>query len=198
MPATKTSKRRPTSSRGSDYGLLPVAAAMLLAAIAGIAAIWFFYRDGSLMNFGDAEAHLNIARRVLDSRTPGYDQLGTTWLPLPHLLMIPFAKNNRLWQTGFAGSIPSSICFVVAAAFLFAAVRRIFGNLSCAALAAGLFVLNPNALFLQSTAMTEPLFFACLFGVLYFCVLFEQNQAIWAAAGAGFFAALGSLTRYEG
>ena len=199
MPATKSSKRRPTSSRApAAYSLLPVLATACFAAIVSVAAIWFFYRDGSLMNFGDAEAHLNIARRILDSRTPGYDQLGTTWLPLPHLLMVPFARNLRLWTTGFAGSIPSSACFIVAAAFLFTATRRIFDNLSCSALAAGLFVLNPNALYLQSTAMTEPVFFACLFGVLYFCVLFQQNQSIWAAAAAGIFAALGALTRYEG
>ncbi len=198
MPVTKSSKRRQTSSRGPSYSLLPLLAAALLTAIASAAAIWFFYRDGSLMNFGDAEAHLNIARRILDSRTPGYEQLGTTWLPLPHLLMVPFARNNHLWQSGFAGSIPSAICFVAAAMFLFAAIRRIFDNLSCAALATGLFVLNPNGLFLQSSAMTEPVFFACLFGVLYFSVLFQQNQSIWAALAAGIFAALGSLTRYEG
>jgi hypothetical protein len=199
MPATKNSKRRQISNRtSSSYSLLPVAVAGLFAALIGVAAIWFFYRDGSLMNFGDAEAHLNIARRVFDSRTPGYDQLGTTWLPLPHLLMLPFVRNNRLWQTGFAGSIPSAICFVAAALFLFTAVRRIFDNLSCAILATGLFVLNPNALFLQSSAMTEPVFFVCLFGLLYFCVLFQQSQSTWAAAGAGLFATLGAFTRYEG
>jgi hypothetical protein len=176
----------------------PVLVAMLLAAMVSASAIWFFYRNGSSMYPGDAEAHLNIARRILDSRTPGYDQLGTTWLPLPHLLLIPFARNNGLWHTGLAGSIPSGICFVAAAVFLFSAVRRIFDNMSCAVLAAGLFVLNPNALFLQSTAMTEPVFFACLFGVLYFCVLFQDNQTGWAAAGAGIFGTLGALTRYEG
>ena len=42
------------------------------------------------MLYGDAVAHINIARRVFDSRTPGLLQLGTVWLPLPHLLMIPF------------------------------------------------------------------------------------------------------------
>ena len=198
MPATRISKRRPTSNRGASYSLLPVVVAGFVTALVSLAAIWFFYRDGSLMNFGDAEAHLNIARRVLDSRTPGYDQLGTTWLPLPHLLMIPFARNARLWRNGFAGSIPSAFCFVAAAMFLFAATRRIFENLSCAILATGLFVLNPNALFLQSTAMTEPVFFSCLFGLLYFCVLFQQSEAVWAAAFAGLFATLGALTRYEG
>jgi hypothetical protein len=201
MPATKSSKPRRTSSRASAADrtrALPVLAAGLFAAIVSAAAIWFFYRDGSLMNFGDAEAHLNIARRVFDSRTPGYDQLGTTWLPLPHLLIIPFARNLKLWQTGFAGSIPSAVCFVAATMFLFAAARRVFDNISCAAVAAGVFVLNPNMLFLQSSAMTEPVFFFCLFGLLYFCVLFQDKKTALAAFAAGLFGTLGALTRYEG
>jgi hypothetical protein len=202
MSATKSSKTRRSSKRApageGAYPFGPVLLTGLLALLVSVGAIWFFYRDGSLMNFGDAEAHLNIARRVLDSRTPGYDQLGTTWLPLPHILMVPFARVNRLWQTGLAGSIPASICFTIAAMFLFAAVRRVFENVSCAAVAAGLFVLNPNALYLQSSAMTEPVFFACLFGLLYFCVVFQQSQPLWAAAGAGWFATLAALTRYEG
>ena len=36
----------------------------------------------------------NIARRIVDSRTPGWYQLGTTWLPLPHLLMMPLVRND--------------------------------------------------------------------------------------------------------
>ncbi len=171
--------------------------AVFVASISG-AAIAYFYHDGSLMNFGDAESHLNIARRVLDSRTPGYDQLGGTWLPLPHLLMVPFARNNRLWTTGLAGSLPTAGCFVAAALFLFASVRRMFDNLSAAFASTGLFVLNPNVLYLQSTAMTEAVFFACLFGLLYFCVLFQQKQHLGAAGAAGFFGACGALTRYEG
>jgi hypothetical protein len=201
MPATKSSKRRQISSRapaGNSHSLLPVLAAGLFAALVSAAAIWFFYRDGSLMNFGDAEAHLNIARRVFDSRTPSYDQLGTAWLPLTHLLIVPFARSLKLWQTGLAGSLPAAGCFVIAAMFLFAAARRLFDNLSCAAVAAGLFVLNPNALFLQSSSMTEPVFFACLFGLLYFCVLFQESEALWTAFAAGLFATLGTLTRYEG
>jgi hypothetical protein len=199
MPATKSSKPRRTSKAPStNYTFLPLLVTALLASLVSAGAVWFFYRDGSLMNFGDAEAHLNIARRILDSRTPGFDQIGTTWLPLPHLLMVPFVKHDNLWQTGLAGSIPSGCCFVIAAIFLFAAVRRIFDNLSCPALAVGLFLLNPNALFLQSASMTEPVFFACLFGLLYFCVLFQQTKWLFAVFGAGLFALFGTLTRYEG
>ncbi|HVX65122.1 MAG TPA: hypothetical protein VHA11_00895, partial [Bryobacteraceae bacterium] len=63
-----------------------VAVGLVLAALSA-AAIAFFYSHGYLLYYGDATAHLNIARRVLDSRTPGWGQIGTVWLPLPHLLM---------------------------------------------------------------------------------------------------------------
>ena len=45
----------------------------MLAALAllSAAAITVFYSNGWLLYYGDAEAHLNIARRMVDSRTPG-------------------------------------------------------------------------------------------------------------------------------
>ena len=67
----------------------------------------FYFRRGEILLYGDAVAHINIARRVFDSRTPGLLQLGTVWLPLPHLLMIPFLLSNWMWKTGVGGSIPS-------------------------------------------------------------------------------------------
>jgi Dolichyl-phosphate-mannose-protein mannosyltransferase len=160
--------------------------------------IWFFYQRGSLCYYGDAEAHLNIARRILDSRTPGYGQIGTVWLPLPHLLLAPLAANGTLWRTALAGSLVSGIAFVLAGAFLFAAARRVFGSLAGAAAATAVFALNPNVMYLQATPMTEPLFMAALMATLYFGVRFRDTQSWSAAAGAGVAALAGTLTRYEG
>ena len=70
---------------------------VLLAAISGLATAYVNH-SGWTLYYGDAEAHLDIARRIVDSRKPGYDQFGTVWLPLPHLLMLPFVTNNQLWQ----------------------------------------------------------------------------------------------------
>src|SRR5579872_1729109 len=84
----------------------------------------FFYRRGEVLLYGDAIAHINIARRVFDSRTPGLLQLGTVWLPLPHLLMIPFLLENWMWQTGIGGSIPSLIAYIFAVAGVFRLVRE--------------------------------------------------------------------------
>jgi hypothetical protein len=164
--------------------------------------IWFFYRGGYLAYYGDAEAHLNIARRLVDSRTPGYDELGSVWLPLPHVLMMLFARIDALWRTALAGSIVSGTAFVLAGAFLYAAVRRVFnGNAGGRAAAiAGIliFAANPNLLYLQSTAMNESLFMAELLAVLYFTVRFRDTQS-WLAVGAAGVAALcGTLTRYDG
>src|SRR5271155_895987 len=92
------------------------------ARVAGIPALvslfsfFYYFRHNDLLLYGDAVAHINIARRVFDSQTPGLLQLGTVWLPLPHLLMIPFLWSDSMWQNGVGGSIPSMIAYVLAAA----------------------------------------------------------------------------------
>jgi len=159
-------------------------------------AIAYFYRTGATLYFGDAEAHLDIARRIVDSRTPGWSQVGTTWLPLPHLLMIPLVRNDWMWRTGLGGAITSGFCMAIATAFLFAAVRRIFDR-TAAGVAAAVFLLNPNALYLGSIPMTEPAFFAAFFGLLYFTVRFRETQGWGALLGTALAAFAGTLTRYE-
>jgi hypothetical protein len=168
------------------YALLPAAVTALSASAVALVAI-----NGWTLYYGDAEAHLDIARRMLDSVTPGYDQVGTVWLPLPHWLMLPLVGHDPLWRSGLAGAIPSAVCYVVAALFLFASVRRIFNSDAAAVTAAALFALNPNVLYLQSTPMTEPAFWAALMALLYFSV------RGWAA-GAGVAACAATLVRYEG
>jgi Dolichyl-phosphate-mannose-protein mannosyltransferase len=172
--------------------------AVVILALLSAATVRFVYQRGYILYYGDAVAHLNIARRVIDSRTPGLDQLGTVWLPLPHLLMIPLAKDNRLWQTGLAGALPSAVCFVLAGAFLYAAVKSVFSSRAAGASAAALLALNPNLLYLQSTPMNEPIFLACLTALLYFTVRFRTTQSLTMAIGAGLAALAGTLTRYEG
>ena len=181
------------AARRSDGGLWLL---VPLLACLSAAAIWFCWSRGYTLYYGDAESRLNHARRILDSRTPGPEQIGSPWLPLPHLLMLPLALDDALWQNGLAGAIPSGAAYVVAGAFLFAAVRRLFG-IHAAAGAAALFALNPNLLYLQATPMTEALFFASSMALLYFTVRYGEGQPLWAAACAGMAACAGTLTRYD-
>jgi hypothetical protein len=189
MPGSRNSKASP--------GFEPLVAGLLAAGLSFLAAA-FFYSRGCLLYYGDAEAHLNIARRMVDSRTPGYDQIGTVWLPLPHLLLLPLVKDDRLWRTGLAGSISGGACFVLAAVFLFAAAREAFQDRAAAVAACCLFALNPNLLYLQSTAMTEPVFFAAFAALLYFTVRFLRTHSLVSVAGAGLATLAATLTRYEG
>ena len=177
---------------------MPVVLAGVLAALLSGGAAWLCSRQGWTLYYGDAEAHLNIARRVMDSRTPGYEQLGTAWLPMLHLLMLPLVRSDALWRTGLAGAIPPAIFFAAGVTFLFAAVRRIFDSVLAGAAAAALYALNPNALYMASIPMTEAVFFGSLAALLYFSVRFRDTQSLGSVAGAGLAVFVGSLTRYDG
>jgi len=122
-----------------------------------MAAIVWSWQNGAMLNYGDAVAHLHIARRVLDSHRPGFTQLGSVWLPLPHLLMIPFVQVYAWWANGVAGLIPSMLAYLAGCAGIYRLARRWLSPVS-SALALTFFALNPNMLYLQTTAMTEPLF----------------------------------------
>ena len=188
MPGLKSSG----SSRRSN-----IVVSLLLGVIGACAASWTFAR-GYTLYYGDAEAHLNIARRIVDSRTPGPEQLGTVWLPLPHLVMLPFAMRGAWWKNGLAGAIPSAMCFVIGGTFLFAAARRAYGSAPAAALVLAPFAMNPNVLYLQSTPMTESLFLAALAALLWATLWFRESQSLGAVLSAAAASCAASLTRYEG
>src|SRR5690242_10450584 len=109
--------KRPASS---DNDILLVAQ---IAAAISIAAFLYCLRHDLLLLYGDAVAHIHIARRVFDSRTPGPLQLGTVWLPLPHLLMLPFLVSRWMWQTGIGGSFLSMGSYVCGAIGIYRLLR---------------------------------------------------------------------------
>ena len=167
---------------------------MLLSSAAAI----FVFLKGFTLYYGDAEAHLNIARRLLDNRALSGEELGTVWLPLPHILMAPFAASNAMWRSGLAGVFAAAACFVIAVGFFFLAAKRVNHSNVAGWTAALIFALNPNMLHLQSTPMTESVFAACL-AVLLWATLEYRHKISWSPlliAAAASNAA--SLTRYEG
>jgi Ca2+/Na+ antiporter len=184
-----------------------------IAAAASLLSFLYYFRHGDLLLYGDAVAHINIARRVIDSRTPGLFELGTVWLPLPHLLMIPFLFADAAWQTGLAGSIPSMGAYVFAATGMFRLVRGWLRAQKppsvpariAAWLAAAIYAANPNLLYLQSTAMTEVLYSALfIWALVYgseFCRAAEElgrSQADSSLRKCGWCLAGACLTRYDG
>lgn len=138
--------------------LMPIALASLVLAFL---ALLICTVRGWLLLYGDAVAHLGIARRILDARYPGLAQLGGVWLPLPHLLMAPFAQRMDWWQSGLAGAFPSMAAYLFAVVGCYKLARRLV-SAPWSFAATAFFALNPNMLYLSTTAMTEPLFLALL------------------------------------
>jgi len=184
-----------------------------IAAAAALLSFLYYFRHGDLLLYGDAVAHINIARRVIDSRTPGPLQLGTVWLPLPHLLMIPFLFSDAAWQTGIAGSIPAMCAYALATAGIFRLLRDCWRGREPVSvptrlapwLAAAIYAANPNLLYLQATAMTEVLYSALfLWSLVYgseFCQAAEKLDRTRAGSclrKCGWCLAGGCLTRYDG
>jgi hypothetical protein len=165
----------------------------------------FYLKRGDVLLYGDAVAHINIARRVFDSRTPGLLQLGTVWLPLPHLLMIPFLVSDKLWITGIGGSIPSLLAYVFGVVGIFRLVRGTFLRADESRIAATvaswiaalIYAANPNLIYMQSTAMGEALYLALfIWSVFYFSEFIRGNTK--ALTRCGLCLAAACWTRYDG
>jgi hypothetical protein len=138
---------------GETYPLF--VAGLILAFVA----LMVCFHKGYLLLYGDAVAHLAIARRVMDAKWPGIANLGGVWLPLPHVLMLPFISNMRLWQTGLAAAPMSMLSYAISVAGIWRLARRMMRS-RWAIVATAFYALNPNLLFLATTAMTEALFLA--------------------------------------
>ena len=185
-----------------------------LTACVSIFSFLVYFRRGELLLYGDAVAHINIARRVFDSRTPGLLQLGTIWLPLPHLLMLPFLFSTWMWKTGVGGSIPSMAAYVFGALGIFRLVRGALGSIphsevrarTAAWGAAIVYASNPNLIYLQATAMTEPLYLALfIWAVAYFGEFVQEARNLEDSSPrarsllvkCGICLAAACLTRYD-
>jgi hypothetical protein len=186
----------------------------LLLAIISISALLYYYAKQQLLLYGDAVAHLNIARRVVDNRHPiqSYGQLGTVWLPLQHIAMLPFVWVNTLWQSGIAGAIPGMVAYVLGSLGVYRLVRSRAGQFA-AYLAAAIYALNPNLLYMQTTAMNEPISLAFfVWALVYLDEFFRATYSLAHESTAeseqitprrsleycGIMLYGGALTRYDG
>src|SRR4051812_39932657 len=178
-----------------------------LASILLIVSFAYFFSQGITNNYGDGVAHANIARKVVDSPDDSlwqqYIQIGTPWLPLQTVLMLPLVANDWMWRTGVAGSLVSMASFVVAAVALYLFAKKFFRKEDdrlkeiLPLISVAIFLLNPSALYMQSTPMTEAVFMAAL--VVSVCLLQRwicdktQRRLIVAAIAM----TIATLARYE-
>jgi hypothetical protein len=166
------------------------------AFLIGIAALWHYWRAGLTLSHYDARAHLVVARRVIDSVTPGWKQFGAVWLPLPHLINFLPVQADVLYRTGAFAIAVSVISFVVTVAGVAVLVHGATGSVVGSVTASLVVALDPNLLYLQATPMTEPLLLAA--AVTGVTLVQRFVRGVRCARAAGLALAAACLTRYEG
>lgn len=185
----------------------PFLAVVGIAAVVSVAAFLYFFLNGMTNVYGDGVAHLNIARKVVDSPDESlwrrYIQIGSPWLPLQTILMLPLVSNDWLWRTGVAGSIVSMLSFLVSAAALFLLARDLYRSEEerwrtlFPLMSVGILVLNPSMLYMQSTPMTELVFVATLVTAVCLLQRWVTGQTTGRLAMAAIGMTIAALARYE-
>ena len=168
-----------------------------VALLAGLTAAAVYGQAGLTLAHYDARAHLVVARRVLDSITPGWQQIGAVWLPVPHVLNMLPVQIDLFYRTGASAIAFSVLALGLGAAAIAAIIMHLTGSRWGAVAGSALFVGNPGVLYLHATPMTEPL----LFGLTLMCTWLMTR---WATsdrpdfpASTGWWIVAAFLTRYE-
>lgn len=158
----------------------------------------YFYENGLGLKYNDARSHLDIGRRIVEGLKPGLAQMGSVWLPLPHVLMIPTIWSDFMWHSGLSGALISMISFVVTGLLIYLFLKELNVGILGRIFAILLFALNINILYLQSTAMTELLLIATMTAGSYFFTLWAKTDNFLYLIECAFFVMLSTLTRYDG
>jgi hypothetical protein len=148
----------------------------VLGLLIGTAAAFVYSHRGLTLSHYDAKAHLVVARRVLDSLTPEYSQIGAVWLPLPHLLNLLPVQIDWFYRTGASAVAISVLSFALACYAIAHVVLRITRCRVAAAIGTAIFALDPDVLYLQSTPMTEPLLFGLV--LLSISLVFDWVETV--------------------
>ena len=173
-----------------------------VAAAIGFLACLYTTGHGTNLDYSDAQSHLTIARRIFDSKSPGFEQLGTVWLPVPHLLLVPFVVNMWLFSSGWAACLLGTAALSATASGLYRITARL--GLGRAGRIAAVLVLlaNPAVLYVYTTALTEPVLIMCLVagmaGLAHWATSRRRMSAGELAVFAGIPSGAAVLSRYEG
>lgn len=154
--------------------------------------------NGLGLNYNDARSHLDIGRRVVEGLKPGLAQLGSVWLPLNHVLMIPLIWNDWAWHSGFAGAIWNMVSFVGTGIVVYKILERLQVGLLGRVMGVIVVSANLNILYLQSTAMTEPLLLFTMTASSYYLIKWADTDSLLDLIKSSFWVMLATLVRYDG
>ncbi|GBC73559.1 hypothetical protein HRbin04_00962 [archaeon HR04] len=176
---------------------------LLLIIIVGIVTSLLLYHSDryALLYYGDAVSHLVGSRKLVDWENPGLAQIGTVWLPLPHLLLLAPSLIDPLFTTGFAGTMVSLPSLALTTLLLYRIIRD--HNMlpskdnRIAYILALLYAFNPNIMYLGLVAMTEALFMLFLVASAYYFQRWLLHGSIACLLLSSSFISFATLSRYE-
>lgn len=179
----------------AKHALMIIIATLLIISITSFI---YFYLNGLGLAYNDARSHLDIGRRVVEGLKPGMAQLGSVWLPLPHVLMIPTIWSDFMWHSGLSGAIVSMFSFVATGILVYKFLQDLGVGFLGRLVGVFVFIANINILYLQSTAMTELLLLLTMTAAVYDLVLWHKTNKVVDLVRAAFWIMLSTLVRYDG
>ena len=212
MESTALEEERHSTSEPSQKTVISITVSQttlltIIVIAVSVTAFLYFFLSGMTNVYGDGVAHVNIARKVVDSADVSlrqrYIQIGSPWLPVQTVLMLPLVTSDWLWRSGAAGSIVSMISFIIATLVLYRLAQRLYrredtlSSKALPALSLAIFLFNPSVLYLQTTPMSELVFMAALVVAVYLLQCWRDNQTIKKLAVAAIAMSFATLTRYE-
>ena len=171
---------------------------VFLLALISAFSFFVFYENGLGLAYNDSRSHLDIARRVVEGLKPGIAQLGSVWLPLPHILMIPTIWNDFMWHSGLSGALVSMASFVGTGVLIYKFLEKLNIGMLGRLIGVLVFAANLNILYLQSTAMTELLLIFTMTAAIYELMLWHKEDKVTSLIKSAFWMMMASLIRYDG
>jgi hypothetical protein len=168
--------------------------------LAGIASVFYLYSSDkySLLYYGDSISHLVAGRKLVDWHNAGISQLGTVWLPLLHIALIPAALNDFLFASGMAGTVISLPSLVFASFYITRMAYNWFKSEKTAVLAGLIFALNPSVLYMGLVSMQESLFLFFAVSSAYHAYTWHKSRSLKNLYIAVALTTFATITRYEG
>ncbi len=172
--------------------------AIILSVLCGLISQFITYAYSYNYAYRDAIYRMEAARRFFDSISPGiYNQLGTVWLPIPNLILMPLASIDYLWQTGLAASIINLPAYVISTVAIFLIVKILTKSVIATWFSFLIFVFNYNTLYFQTTAMTEQLYLTFMICSFYCLLLWLKDNKQSYLFLSSVFITLAAGTRYD-
>lgn len=177
----------------------------LIVMIVGVSAAIYLYSidNFSLLYYGDSISHLVAGRKFVDWVNPGIAQIGTVWLPLLHIFLIPFSLNNFLFTSGLAGMFVSLPALGLASLYVVKLIYRWSESAKLSFFGGLIFALNPSVIYMGVISMQESLLlFFALASIYYIYSWYDESQGgsrrglkyLYISAPL---VILATLTRYE-